>query len=70
MLGPFADNGGPTLTHTLLPGSPAIDAGNNGLFHRTSMTPMATVIRRNRFRSISVARIGGRRIRLRRLGHR
>jgi hypothetical protein len=29
MLGPLADNGGPTLTHALLPGSPAIDAGNN-----------------------------------------
>lgn len=29
MLAPLADNGGPTLTHALLPGSPAIDAGNN-----------------------------------------
>jgi len=28
-LGPLADNGGPTLTRALLPGSPAIDAGNN-----------------------------------------
>jgi hypothetical protein len=28
-LGPLADNGGPTLTHALLPGSPALDAGNN-----------------------------------------
>jgi hypothetical protein len=27
-LGPLADNGGPTPTHALLPGSPAIDAGN------------------------------------------
>ena len=27
-LGPLADNGGPTLTHALLPGSPAIDAGD------------------------------------------
>ncbi|MFV1980418.1 MAG: choice-of-anchor Q domain-containing protein, partial [Rhodothermia bacterium] len=27
-LGPLADNGGLTLTHALLPGSPAIDAGN------------------------------------------
>jgi len=26
MLGPLADNGGPTMTHALLPGSPAIDA--------------------------------------------
>jgi hypothetical protein len=33
MLGPLADNGGPTQTHALLPGSPAIDvipAGING----------------------------------------
>ncbi len=29
LLAPLADNGGPTLTHTLLPGSPAIDAGNS-----------------------------------------
>jgi hypothetical protein len=27
--GPLADNGGPTMTHALLPGSPAIDAGSN-----------------------------------------
>jgi hypothetical protein len=27
-LGPLADNGGPTLTHALLPGSPALDAGS------------------------------------------
>jgi hypothetical protein len=28
MLGPLQDNGGPTLTHALLPSSPAIDAGD------------------------------------------
>jgi hypothetical protein len=28
-LGPLADNGGPTWTHALLPGSPAMDAGDN-----------------------------------------
>jgi hypothetical protein len=28
-LGPLGSNGGPTQTHALLPGSPAIDAGNN-----------------------------------------
>jgi hypothetical protein len=28
LLGPLADNGGPTLTMALLPGSPAIDAGH------------------------------------------
>jgi len=31
LLGPLADNGGPTLTHALLPSSPAIDAGNPGI---------------------------------------
>ena len=29
LLGALADNGGPTQTHALLPGSPAIDAGSN-----------------------------------------
>jgi hypothetical protein len=28
LLGPLQDNGGPTLTHALLPGSPAMDAGD------------------------------------------
>jgi hypothetical protein len=28
-LGPLANNGGPTQTHALLPGSPAIDRGDN-----------------------------------------
>jgi len=28
MLGPLQDNGGPTFTHALLTGSPAIDAGD------------------------------------------
>ena len=31
MLGPLQNNGGPTLTETPLPGSPAIDAGSNAL---------------------------------------
>jgi hypothetical protein len=30
-LGPLQDNGGPTLTHALLAGSPAINAGDNAL---------------------------------------
>jgi len=30
-LGPLANNGGPTLTYSLLAGSPAIDAGNNAI---------------------------------------
>jgi hypothetical protein len=29
-LGPLQDNGGPTFTHALLPGSPAIDVIPNG----------------------------------------
>jgi CSLREA domain-containing protein len=29
LLGPLANNGGPTQTHALLAGSPALDAGNN-----------------------------------------
>jgi hypothetical protein len=29
LLGPLQDNGGPTFTHALLPGSPAIDKGKN-----------------------------------------
>jgi hypothetical protein len=29
LLGPLADNGGPTRTHALLPGSPGINAGTN-----------------------------------------
>jgi hypothetical protein len=29
LLGPLANNGGPTFTMALLPGSPAVDAGNN-----------------------------------------
>ena len=31
LLGPLADNGGPTFTHALLAGSPALDAGNSTL---------------------------------------
>jgi hypothetical protein len=30
LLGPLQDNGGPTWTHALLPGSPAIDSGGSG----------------------------------------
>ena len=31
VIGPLADNGGPTWTHALLPGSPAMNSGNNSL---------------------------------------
>ncbi len=33
LLGPLADNGGPTPTHALLPGSPALDAALTPLYH-------------------------------------
>ena len=36
MLGPLQDNGGPTFTLALLPGSPAIDQGNNFALHSLS----------------------------------
>lgn len=35
LLGPLADNGGETWTHALLPGSPAIDSGDNALCELT-----------------------------------
>ena len=37
-LGPLQDNGGLTLTHALLPGSPAINGGNNNLILRETFT--------------------------------
>ena len=42
LLGSLADNGGPTQTHALLSGSPAIDAGNNALAVDENGTPLAT----------------------------
>ena len=41
-LGPLADNGGPTQTMALLPGSPAIDAGSNSLAVDASDNPLVT----------------------------
>ncbi len=35
LLGPLADNGGPTLTHMLLDGSPAIDTANPAAYPAT-----------------------------------
>ena len=40
-LGPLAFNGGPTQTHALLPGSPAIDAGSNVLAVDENGQPLA-----------------------------
>ena len=42
LLGPLADNGGSTLTHALLPGSPAIDAGDNALALDENGNPLST----------------------------
>jgi hypothetical protein len=41
MLGPLADNGGPTLTFALLPGSPALDAGDDTLAVDANGNPLA-----------------------------
>src|SRR5581483_11053581 len=41
-LGTLADNGGPTMTIALLGGSPARDAGRNGLAIDTSSQPLTT----------------------------
>jgi hypothetical protein len=38
-LGPLADNGGPTMTHALLPGSPAIDQGDASLVAGSGNAP-------------------------------
>ncbi|MFO0907148.1 MAG: choice-of-anchor Q domain-containing protein [Isosphaeraceae bacterium] len=42
LLGPLADNGGPTQTHALLPGSPAINAGSNALALDAQGNPLTT----------------------------
>jgi CSLREA domain-containing protein len=42
VLGPLADNGGPTLTVALLPGSAAIDAGTNALAVGPDGQPLMT----------------------------
>lgn len=42
MLGPLQDNGGPTETHALLVGSPAIDAGSNGSALDENGAPLTT----------------------------
>ena len=42
LLGPLADNGGPTQTMALLPGSPPIDAGSNALAVDAKGNPLTT----------------------------
>jgi len=41
-LGPLFDNGGPTLTHAPLTGSPAIDAGSNALAVASTGAPLSS----------------------------
>ncbi|HEX8097689.1 MAG TPA: choice-of-anchor Q domain-containing protein, partial [Pyrinomonadaceae bacterium] len=43
-LGPLADNGGPTQTHALLPGSPAINAGNNCVTNNSCSPALSSAI--------------------------
>jgi beta-glucanase (GH16 family) len=40
-LGPLSDNGGPTHTHALLPGSPAVDAADNAVCPATDQRGVA-----------------------------
>lgn len=42
LLGPLANNGGPTMTHALLAGSPAIDTGSNVLAVDQNGNPLTT----------------------------
>jgi CSLREA domain-containing protein len=44
MLGALASNGGPTMTHALLPGSPAIDAGDNCVLNNSCTPPLASAL--------------------------
>ena len=53
LLGPLSDNGGPTLTHALLSGSPAIDAGDNALAVDADGVPIGTDQRGSGFNRIS-----------------
>lgn len=52
LLGPLADNGGPTKTHSLLPGSPAINAGDP-----TYAGPISTDQRGIQFARVASGRI-------------
>ena len=57
LLGPLADNGGPTLTHALLVGSPAYNAGNNALALDESGSLLLTDQRgerRNQFLTVDI----------------
>jgi CSLREA domain-containing protein len=51
ILGLLLDNGGPTFTHALLPGSPAIDAGDDGNCLPTDQRGVARPLRYRRVRA-------------------
>ena len=60
LLGPLANNGGPTRTRALLPGSPAIDAASSdgcpGKDQRDVAQPRGAALERGRLRaSVAVA---------------
>ena len=44
LLGPLQDNGGPTLTHALLAGSPALDAGDNCIVDNSCVPALTSAI--------------------------
>jgi len=56
LLGPLADNGGPTLTHALLAGSPAIDAGSDTLTVDAGGNPLTTDQRGDGFNRVNFGR--------------
>ena len=53
LLGPLANNGGPTLTHALLTCSPALNAGSNALALDQNSSPLVTDQRGAGFNRIS-----------------
>ena len=57
VLGPLADNGGPTWTCALLAGSPAIDAGDNSLIPSGAGIDQAGFVRRVDGNADGVARV-------------
>jgi hypothetical protein len=57
MLGSLAFNGGPTPTHELLPGSPALDAGNPGFFPSSYLPPRDFDQRGSPFVRVAMGRI-------------
>jgi hypothetical protein len=57
LLGPLQNNGGPTFTHTLLVGSPAIDAGDPNFDPNSFTPPLTTDQRGSGFARVANGRI-------------